>query len=406
MESSKHIHKQFDLKDPVLLVGLLIILYFLQGLLYTSGGFLSRSILLIILVCGAWAFVMTALRRQNPTFVVLLILFLLMLAITYVLSPKYVIGTRYEAIGRISTTSQFKNACTFILSFFIGYYISLSKRSNLYNLGLIGIFYLIASIFIFYYFRTMTLLQSEREDIVNNTAYNFVSVIPFIPIFFMTFKRKIWGIASVVLIIIMVMFGAKRGAIACTVISLAFALVYYLHINKFSIKRIILVLLVSVIAYLLIVYLYESSNFLQSRVTRTFESGIGMRSIGYSVLFNSWLHDTNFFQFLFGRGSAATVSVWGNYGHQDWLELLTDNGILGVILYAAIFLSAISYIKKSCANNYIKLAMYLCILTWFLRSMFSMGYTNADGAISMLLFGSLLAYNETLDNYLNIKNRC
>jgi hypothetical protein len=394
--------EKINFRDPVLIIGLLLILYFLQGLLYPSGGILSRTILMVILLYGVYSLVMCALLRHNPTFVILFMSFLILLGITYVLSPKYVYGTKFEAIGKVSTMQQFKNACAFVLSFFIGYYASVKKGCNIKNLNLIGLLFMLASIIIFFYSRNKLTLELQKENVVNNVAYNFVAVVPFVPLFFLAFKRNFWGLTSIAVIIVMVMFGAKRGALVCTILSLAFALVYYLNSNKFSIRRIIVVIVAAVVAYLLIDYMYESSDFLQGRVTKTFEKGIGMRSIGYSVLFNSWLHDTNTLQFLFGRGSAATISVWGNYGHQDWLELLTDNGLLGAVLYAAIFISAFSYVRKSRANTSLKLSMYLCILTWFLKSMFSMGYTSIESSFSMLLFGSLIGLNKTEAN--NMRN--
>lgn len=386
--------QRIDLKDPILFMGILLDLYYLQGMMNTSGSILSRTLMMILLLYGAFAFMMIVLRKNQPIFIILLMIFLLMLSFTYIASPKYVVGTKYEAIGKISTLSQYKNSCAFILSFFIGYYVCLKRGSNFKNLCIIGLLFLLTAVIIFNYSQNYLRSHLDSEDIVNNSAYNFVAVIPFVPLFFKTFKSKIWGITSVIIILIMVMLGAKRGAIVCTITCLAFALLYYLYSSKFSIKRIFVVLLISIFAYLLIVHLYESSDFLQRRVTGTFTRGIGGRAIAYPVLLNAWLHDSTVFEFLFGKGAAATVTVWGNYGHQDWLELLTDNGLIGVMLYLAIFISIFSYIRKAKIEKYLKLTAYLCVLTWFMKSMFSMGYTSIVDAIHMILLGSIIGLNE------------
>ena len=71
----------------------------------------------------------------------------------------------------------------------------------------------------------------------------------------------------------------------------------------------------------------------------------------------------------------------------DWLELLISNGAVGVILYLTIFISMIKFLRNSSLSPIMRLSAYLCILIWFLQSIFSMGYTAISNAEYILLLG-------------------
>ena len=92
----------------------LFIVYYLQGIVYPSGNFQSQICLTLYLLIGSYcAFHSLFLERAN-TLTYTWGTFILMLSFTFLLSPKIVHGTVNEAIGDISTFSQFKESFLFL----------------------------------------------------------------------------------------------------------------------------------------------------------------------------------------------------------------------------------------------------------------------------------------------------
>ena len=76
----------------------------------------------------------------------------------------------------------------------------------------------------------------------------------------------------------------------------------------------------------------------------------------------------------------STLSIIKDYAHQDWLELLINNGILGIIFYLSVFVSILRYYQQSRRSmTYAERFMFLsAVFAWFIRSMFSMAYYSIE----------------------------
>jgi len=367
----------------------LFLVYFLQGIAYPSGSLISQTILLLYVCIGAVCFVKTCLYKRTPLAVKTLILFYIFLTLSFIISPKAVIGTNYEAIGVVHTFDQFKNISLCILSFFIPYSTIVKKSISINNI-----------LFIFFTFLFLSLvryaysigLHYDNESFTNNSGYYLVSLIPFLPIVIK--KNRIIGVTSIIIITYLTILSSKRGAIVCLIISLAILIFLYFKNRKIKLLHI---LAFTIIICGLGVFIYKtiiSNEYLISRLEYTADSGIGPRSIAYKTIWQHWLHDTNIISILFGNGMASSVTVWGNYAHNDWLELLISNGVIGVSLYAVFFISTFFYIKKSKLDNTYKVSAYLCFIIWFLKTVFSMGYTDSVNIFITILLGILLGSNE------------
>lgn len=210
------------------IVGILFTLYLMQGFLYPSGSIISQSILLILLIIGLVCFIGALLQKQLPLPVAIFALFYVLLAFTFIISPKVVFGWKYEAIGAVNTFGQFKNISVFSLLFFLGYYITLKYNVTWKTISSVGIMFLLSSIIMFFYTKANLILEYKRENITNNGAYLLVSIIPFIPIFFQEVRNKIWRILLLAAIVIIIILGSKRGAIACMMSCGVFSAYYYM----------------------------------------------------------------------------------------------------------------------------------------------------------------------------------
>lgn len=375
-------------RKPIILfvVVILFIVYYLQDILYSGGSLISQLAILLFLLIGLFYYGKTAIYVHKPFFVTMWLIFYFVQAITFLFSPKEVFGTVYEAIGRASTLEQFKGISVFMLSFCVGYVISRKYGKLNENLFVyIGLAFF-ALAFVRYFYMLNTLLSTLKVDAVtNNSGYFIVGAFPFLP--FLLKRNKIFGFVLLILSILLIMFAAKRGTIVCMLAALFFSLMFYMKMNKASVKTFFITLILLLGVSYLIYYAYESNEWLLARMEFMEDNGIGGRGLAYPILFGHWYNDTNFWTLMFGNGMAQSVTVWGNFAHNDWLELLISNGAVGVILYLTIFISMIKFLRNSSLSPIMRLSAYLCILIWFLQSIFSMGYTAISNAEYILLLG-------------------
>lgn len=377
-------------QKTLLLIIILFFVYFLQGIIYSTGNIISISCISIIIAiefgCTLWLF----LQGEKNTPIILMQTLFFILLITFLVSPFTVWGTAYEAIGEISTQSQFKASACFILMYPTTYLLCKKQKIKIkyYTMFSIGLLILSILQFIYYQITMQTHLNSDG-DITNNGAYWFVCLLPFLPIILE--RRPFITLILFLISIFFIITGAKRGAIVCLCIASLFSLFFYLRHRTISFHQIIILTLslLSIIAFAL--YLYSTNEYLQMRFQTTNEAGIGTRGIAYKYLLTHWQTDDNLFTSFLGHGTAQTVAVWGNFAHNDWLELLIDNGIIGVILYACLFLSLFMQIYRSSIPFSERWAAYLCLIIWGLKSSFSMGYTEISSSLLLGLLGTLSA---------------
>ena len=374
------------------------VIYLLQGIVYPSGSIISQGLLLLFLIIGFISFVNTAFRGDNPRIVTMFIVFYAMIVLWYILSPKTVYGTVNEAIGEVSTLGQFKSASVVFFSFFIAYRYVKNTPEDRTSITIIAIiFYALA---LLRYFYSKSELLEERESFTNNAGYYFVALLPFIPVVFK--RHRVLGVLMMLISLLTILASAKRGAILCLIVVAIFSLFYYLKSNTISVKE----LVGSLILFSAVLFLgydsYISNDYLVSRIENTQEIGLGNRAIAYSSLWNHWYTDTNLFTLIFGNGSAASVEVWGNFAHNDWLEILIDYGLVGVIVYLILFITFYNYIRKSNFEFSYMLAMYICLIVWFLKTIFSMGYTDSANAFFMFYLGIIIGRIEVL----NLQSKC
>lgn len=376
-----------SLKTLSLLIGLFFI-YFLQGIFYSSGGIISISCLIGIIVIEGFHSLQLFLQGTRNTSIMLIHALFFILLITFLVSPSVVWGNVYEAIGEISTQSQFKESACFILMFPTIYLICRDKIIPQKYFLIFGICLFILSILQFFHYQDLIQIKLNTDrDITNNSAYWFVCLLPFLPLILQ--KRPIIATILFLLATIFIMSGAKRGAIICLGVSIVYSLYFYLKYTSISFRQIIILTLSLSGIIFFILYLYSINEYLQMRIETN--NNIGTREIAYRTLFMHWQTDDNLFTSLLGNGTAQTVALWGNFAHNDWLELLIDNGVLGVGLYAGILVSLFLQIYRSQLPFHERWAAYLCFIIWGLKSTFSMGYADMRSALLPGLLGLLLA---------------
>ena len=228
------------------------------------------------------------------------------------------------------------------------------------------------------------LVMNKYDEITNNTAYSFVALFPFL---FLFYDNRLIQYALIICIMIFVISGMKRGAILISSVLLLWFI--FRSMKNASRGQIFLMLfsalVVAIIGIKYVEYLYSTSDYFQYRINQTLEGESSGRNSLYSVYWNHFLNNDNFLQVLFGEGAYHTENILNLKAHNDWLELLIDCGILGVLLY---FIYWYQFLKQWISSNWNPLLfsiMGACFCFTFFRTLFSMSFSDMPFSLCMIM---------------------
>lgn len=362
----------------------LIIVYSAQGALYPTGSIISQAALFILLAISGLFFVKTLLLKNNKNLFYNSWTALLLLNIF-----------GFILTGDISNPLHFgmlKGILISLLTFYPFYYLSQKKILKSKHLIIFLLIVLPVAVLNFYFNQEQKLINrlSENTDIVNNAAYRFVNLIPFI---FLLNKKKIISIVCILVIIFFIIQGAKRGAIITGFIGVSLYLYYFLKYGNYKNKIIKYSIGITVIIALGIISysLLTNNEFVIERMTLLNEGGTSGRDYIYSSIVKAWYNSDNLVHIILGGGFANSLNLTGgSYAHNDWLELLSNFGLLGVTIYLLLFYSGYTLTKSNQIKDNIKILLITILIMWFLITLFSMAYTATGGYLRTILLGYLL----------------
>ena len=142
----------------------------------------------------------------------------------------------------------------------------------------------------------------------------------------------------------------------------------------------------------------ENSAEFRYRISQTFEGDSSGRDALYNTFLNHFLQEQNPFRFLFGYGANGTILLGGNYAHNDWLEIITNQGILGFVIHLVYWVTLIVFWKKIKRNPQAFMAIGLFIIVYLFSSFFSMSYNCVTRCAAMILGYYLATYEMVPDN--------
>ncbi len=361
---------------------LLLILHNFRGILYPNGV-ISVVFSLGIFGMSTWYLIKTILiKNTNGNLYRAIALLFFLNVLGFLLTGN---------IGNEFHYHLLKSVLFSLLPFFPFFYYS---KQGLLNLKFILIFALVMFLIsiIRFYLSESILIQEEGEGATNNSAYAVVAFLPFI---FLLKRDSIVPIVFLVIIFALVVQSSKRGAIVIAVLCTVVYILYRfssIHQSKYKIAAYI-GLSILVLAILLLLYMIILSNDnAVDRINSIAEGQASNRDIIYLVIGQAWYNSDSIINMIFGFGFAASLRItgdfWGNEGsfaHNDWLELLSNFGLIGILTYIYFFYSLLSLLKKSrykMSRYYVVLAI---ILMWFVISIFSMGYLSPSYGYTFLL---------------------
>lgn len=347
-------------------------LYYLQGTLYEKGAIISQSILAIVLLMS----VINALKvnaqgglcRYMKGLNVLLIMFTVYGVLSMISTPTIAI------VGRTMRSFNYlKTIYISLLPIYSFYYYTQKGKLDNKSLKVWVILFFILAIGRYYAEQTTRLMNSYRDETTNNTGYTILSLIPLIVYWREkpTLQYILLGVAMIFILMAM-----KRGAILVG----ALCVIWFLYQSfknanrKAKIWVFVLTALVIVAGIYAVQYMLENSAYFVSRLEQTKGGDSSNRDRIYGSLWNYYINKTTVLQFLFGQGADATIGVAGNYAHNDWLEILINNGLLGAIVYFVYWIRFYKEWRSSKDDSVVYMVLGLTLLIYFMSTLFSMSY--------------------------------
>lgn len=362
----------------------LFIIYFSQGVLYAEGSIISQTIFAIEVLISLYYCIKAWMSNiyKNPFFKfwsLLLVVNIFGFIFTGDISNLF----HYAMIKKVVLAS---------LPFYPFYYFASKGVLEVKYIKIFLIIMLPVTILQYHLQEAQILAQrisADNLNVVNNTAYTFVAFIPFV---FLFKDKKNIANALMAILLFFIIQGAKRGALIAGVIGLLLFIYYQLRTIKRK-HRIRGLLFVSVGLGIMVYYLnqfFESNEYLLSRLQSIEEGNSSGRDIIFASIYNGWL-EGNIFELLLGFGFASSFKFAGNFAHNDWLELLSNFGLLGAAVYLVLFYHGFKLILLNGWDSSKKIMLLCVMMIWLLTSIISMGYTSDDGYLRAIILGYLIA---------------
>ena len=290
-------------------------------------------------------------------------------------------------------TSQIGSSLCTLLSFSLFYYLGKSGALTEKFLNTIIIILTISAFFAYRQAEALLLVSMDRtENITNNASTNYLYLLILLFVIRKQWIRIIVMITSTFLLL----HSAKRGNILASVPMILLLMPTFWKSGQSLFRRIVIVIVLAISAYYLYQF-YNNYEYLQHRIEQTKEGSSSHRDEIYYSSWRLWIDADSYHRLFLGYGADGTIhNNIDNYrAHNDWLEVLVDYGLLGVLLYLYVFLTFLRLVWKNRRKKVISHMLLACFLTWFLKTLYSMGYT--DERLILLMFALGIALSNTYE---------
>lgn len=388
------------LKNPCNIYISLLTFYSMQGTMIPTGGtVLSQMIALITMLMGLYYTMKVVAMKGKPVyFKGLNLLFFIFVVYGLVLlfsDHHYVIKAKRFGDGTVSNFSFLKNIFLSLPNIYTFYYFSTKKY--LTEKLLKGWVFALFGVAVFRFFdNQMSAIQVQllegidSDEVTNNMGYLFVALIPSVALFR---NKNLLQYGMIIFCMAFIVMGMKRGAIIVGVLLMLYFLYfnYRYHQSMSKTKVLFFSALIVIAAVYIVQYMMETSDYFMARIAQTEEGGSSGRDAIYEHFWNHFKNETDNVKFIFGNGANATLGIYINYAHNDWLEIAINQGVLGLVVYALYWLGFLKTIWNTKHNKTARLVLSLAFISFFVESIFSMSYTGYS-MMACTTFGYCLAH--------------
>lgn len=392
--------------NPCNLYILLWCLYLVQGMFGPAFSLIFQAIILIILFISLTHVLEIIKSGVNNTFFMwslVLILFYTVHGVILLIEGGTTAGFSNVFIARRFLQSFYMS----ILPIFSFYYYA--KRGYL-TVDIIrkwSFVFVVVAIAVYFIMQREALLElmdsgSGREEVTNNAGYVVVALIPLA----FALSKRCFQFILIGIAMLFALFSMKRGAI----LTGAVATILFIHftINSKSMnfsRRVGFLLLIIVGCFGVSLFLRDTlfqSDYFQLRVQNTLEGNTSLRDELVKSCLKYYKNDATIIQQIFGSGPNGTLSVTGNGAHNDWLELLVNQGLIGAVVFLCFWISFFRMTVNKHLNTMSRHALIVVFTICFLRTLFSQSINDISIFLSIVMgFAMSNGFSEmTGDNHL------
>ena len=225
-------------------------------------------------------------------------------------------------------------------------------------------------------------IYGELMNRADNIAYQLLSVMVVLAIL----QPKLMNLILTGVVYFAILFSLKRGAMISASVLLVFY--YFGNTKNIQFRRKNLEILGGLSFLIVTPYLiikYAEVLFYRFKVDQTGSDRLDI----YANIIDDWLKFP-LINKIFGQGF-FTLGDGTTYAHSDWLELLNDHGIVGIIIFIGVFVSLFMTRKKierfAPKYNFAFLGVYFVL---FLKSVYSGTYMTKYDALTYGILGLVL----------------
>lgn len=380
--------------------------YWLQSIFSEAGEYLSKNILMFLLIVSLYFFITSIFQYKLPSVMrvlsLMVCIFTLYGIISIILGETFYVGE--NDISEITSMDYIKNVLISFLPVYTTYVATKKGQLTEESLRVWTFFFLAVAIVNFYWIQMSHLNYFGQSEITNNSAYSVLAIMVLLPLFN---NKPLLQYVIFASCMFYVLIGMKRGALLCgttAAIWFVFNAIRTQRRYKRGIRTILLTITIVFAAFYLVNFMLESSNYFNMRLESTLAGESSTRDEIYALLFSHFINETSWSHFLFGNGANATLNIAMTYAHNDWLEIATNNGLVMIFIYFIYWIKMFNIIRHSKKNNKVFMMLSLFFIIYLLKSFFSMSYGSIPICASVA-FGYALARYTEQDAQRNIQKR-
>ena len=348
---------------------LCLAMYYGKGIFYHNESVISTVFLALLFIISFYYLIKILKYRDIPLFIKFWTTFLISNILSFIFTG---------VLSDENHFSYFVNILGCMLPIYPFYYFSIKGMFTERDIQKLFLILFPIAILGFFNLNFFDLAQFSVASLqildTNNLSYSIVGLIPLI--FF--FKQKYIQVFLFVAAQILLLISLKRGAMISGGIFFAFFFFSLFQKNNFRLSLVhkIIILCALFIAFLFIYSIYIQNEVLVSRIDAMINDGDSSgRDEIWGLILNQWVVRSSSINIILGFGFGGGIILTGShFAHNDWLEILSSLGILGVMLYFLSYFSGIIFWIGLKIDDLLWWVWGSIMISWILISVVSMYY--------------------------------
>lgn len=378
---TKSIFKKINYSDFYILGWLIVLL-----ITSSQPTPISGKLMIILTLWSFYFFVKVLLDKRSNKLIKSLNLLLLMFTaygILHILFGPVLYVQATDIV--VSQNNYIKGIYASLLPIYAFYYFAQKGLISQEKIRYWSLLFIIIAVVQYYNIYMNTAMAFMRqESFTNNAGYIVVALFPLVALWN---NKQIVKFAMAILIVILAVLSAKRGAmliaILCVLYTFRSALKSGSKSGKWKIVS--LIFLVSIVLFSFVKEQFSSNDYLMMRLENTLAGDTNGRDELSSIFWSHYANEYNIIQQIFGGGAENTINISDNYAHNDWIEILINNGIIGFLIYLSFWFTMVKTWWRSKHNKFVCEALGLYIIIYLPMTLFSMSYTGVQIYSSVML---------------------